>query len=132
MNKPKEIVSADDDMVEGELLQWADLDEVWDKYQLVEMANFVRLAENAKNIEIDYRGWDAGMPGRSGTWHIITTKDKAALKRELRSIVAAFIWKERKKIQRILAEHRTKEEERWKRERERKLDDDDMDGWFIH
>jgi hypothetical protein len=130
MNKPKEIVSADDDMVEGKLLQWADLDEVWDKYQLVELANFIRLAENAKNIEIDYQGWDAGIPGRSGTWHIITTEDEAALKGELRSIVAAFIWKERKKIQRILAEHRTKEEERCKRERERKLDEDDPEYWF--
>ena len=92
MNKPKEIVSADDDMVDEKLLQWADLDEVWDKYQLVEVTNFIRLAENAKNIEIDYKGWDAGMPGRSGTWHIIITKDEPALKGELRSIVAAFIW----------------------------------------
>jgi hypothetical protein len=129
MKKPKQIVSADDDMVESKLLQWADLDEIWDKYELVDLENFVRLAEVAKHIDIDIDDWDADMPGRSGAWHKITTRDEAALKKELRGILAGFIWKNRRKIHRILARIRASEEQR--RIRQAAEDAADPDCWYL-
>lgn len=129
MNKSKQIVSADDDRVEDQLLQWAGLDDAWDRYELTELENFVRLAESAKHIDIDFEDWDADMPGRSGTWHTVSTRDEAALKKELRGILAGFIWKNRRKIHRILARSRAAEEER--RIRQAAADAADPDCWYL-
>jgi hypothetical protein len=79
-----EIVSADDDVASGELLDWSGLSDVWDKHDLSEQYDFVRdVAEYCDHIDIELEHWDANMPGRSGVWHRISTDDEKALKREL-------------------------------------------------
>jgi hypothetical protein len=93
----EEIASADDD-VSQELLDWAGLDKLWDKYYLGEFDRFQDLADQAKHIYIEGEEWGGEMPGRSGTWQTATSDDPSALKKELRGLVAQLIWENRKEI----------------------------------
>ena len=93
----EEIASADDD-VSQELLEWAGLDKIWDKYYLEEFEHFQDVAEQAKHIYIEAEEWGGEMPGRSGVWQTAKTDNGEALKEELRNLIAELIWENRSQI----------------------------------
>lgn len=101
MPEPKwtRIVSADDDTVGGDILEWSGLGEVWYRYDLSRFYDFLQDAvEFCDSVRIEREEWDANMPGRSGVWHEICTNDETRLKRELRTLLAELLWKARGKI----------------------------------
>jgi hypothetical protein len=93
----EEIASADDD-ISWELLEWAGLEAVWDKYYLGEFERFQDVAEQAKHIYIEAEEWGGEMPGRSGVWQTASTDNPSALKKELRDLVGHLISRNRKEI----------------------------------
>jgi len=123
-----EIVSADDDMVEQKLIEWAGLDQAWDDNELFSVQDFMPMAECAKNIEMECENWGGETPGRSGVWHRVSTNNPEALKKELRGMVAKLLWKNRRKV---LQQKRIYQEAREREWRERKVDPDDpFEGGF--
>ena len=93
----EEIASADDD-VSQELLDWAGLDKIWDKYYLEEFDRFQDLAERSDHISISGKEWGGEVPGLSGVWQTAKTDNETALKKDLRGLVAELIWENRKQI----------------------------------
>ena len=88
-----EIVSADDDVVGGELLSWADLNDLWDKNRIIlDNYSVVRdVLEHCSSAFVEKEEWDAGAPGRSGRWHRISTNDPDVLKTELRERIEELL-----------------------------------------
>ena len=93
----EEIASADDD-VSQELLDWAGMDKIWDKYYLCEFEQFQDLAERSDHISISGKEWGGEVPGLSGVWQTAKTDNETALKKDLRGLVAELIWENRKQI----------------------------------
>ena len=93
----EEIATADDD-VSNELLDWAGLDKIWDKYYLCEFEQFQDLAERSAHISISGKQWGGEVPGLSGVWQTAKTDNDEALKEELRDLVAELIWENRQQI----------------------------------
>lgn len=100
-NEPVEIVSADDDMVSAKLLTWSGLSDRWDRHSLGDLYDFTKdVAEHCEHISIEKKDWDAGMPGRSGVWHVVTTTSRSALKAEMRARVSEILRTDRDSIER--------------------------------
>jgi hypothetical protein len=115
----KEIISADDDVISGELLDWSGLRDTWDRHDLVAYYDFTNdIAEFCDHIYIEKEEWDANLPGRSGTWHTIETDDPDQLKKELRSKLAELLWTSRKDM-RFYRKAREEKEKKEKEKRER-------------
>jgi hypothetical protein len=93
----EEIASADDD-VSQELLEWAGLDRIWDKYHLRELENFQDLAKRSDHFIIEGEEWGGDTPGLSGVWQTAKTDNGEALKEELRNLIAELIWENRQQI----------------------------------
>ena len=93
----EEIASADDD-VSRELLEWAGLEAVWDKYYLREFERFQDLAKKSDHLIIEGEQWGGETPGLSGVWQTAKTDNQDALKDDLRGLVASFIWENRQQI----------------------------------
>ena len=89
----EEIVSADDDVVGGELLSWAELNDLWDEHQtILDNCSVIRdVLEHCSSAFVEKEEWDAGAPGRSGLWHRISTNDPEALKTELRERIEELV-----------------------------------------
>lgn len=88
-----EIVSADDDVVGGELLSWANLNDLWDENRIIlDNYSVVRdVLEHCSSAVVEKEEWDAGAPGRSGLWHRISTNDPDVLKTELRERIEELL-----------------------------------------
>ena len=93
----EEIASADDD-VSQELLDWAGLEAVWDKYYLREFERFQDLAKKSDHLIIEGEEWGGETPGLSGVWQTAKTDNDEALKEDLRGLVAGLIWENRQQI----------------------------------
>ena len=99
----EEIASADDD-VSQELLDWAGLDKIWDKYYLCEFEQFQDLAERSAHISISGIQWGGEVPGLSGVWQTAKTDNESALTKDLRGLVAELIWENRLQIRKYRKE----------------------------
>jgi len=99
----EKIASADDD-VSQELLEWAGLEAVWDKYYLSEFERFQDLAEKSDHLIIEGEEWGGGNPGLSGVWQTAKSDNEGALKDDLRDLVAGLIWENRKQIHKYKGE----------------------------
>ncbi len=98
-SKWHEIISADDDMISGELLDWSGLREVWDRWNMDNHFDFLREVEDLCNhMEVSREEWGGDFPGHSGTWHTIGTDDETALREELRHALATLLWENRRMI----------------------------------
>lgn len=107
----KEIASADDDVIAGNLLDWSGLSERWSRYDMDRFYDFVSdVAENCDHIEIDREEWDADLPGRSGTWHVVRTNDSRQLKKEMRARVTELIRASSEERKQVRADERAKEQ----------------------
>jgi hypothetical protein len=93
----EKIASADDD-VSQELLEWAGLDKIWDKYYLGEFERFQDLAKRSDHLIIEGEEWGGDTPGLSGVWQTAKTDNGEALKEELRNLIVELIWENRKQI----------------------------------
>jgi hypothetical protein len=93
----EEIASADDDVSE-ELLEWAGLEAIWDKYYLREFEQFQDLANRSDHLIIEGEEWGGETPGLSGSWQTAKTDSDEVLKAELRDLVAVLIWENRQQI----------------------------------
>lgn len=93
----EKIASADDD-VSQELLEWAGLDKIWDKYYLAEFERFQDLAKRSDHFIIEGEEWGGDTPGLSGVWQTAKTDNGEALKEELRNLIAELIWENRQQI----------------------------------
>ena len=93
----EEIASADDD-VSQELLEWAGMEAVWDKYYLSEFERFQDLAKKSDHLIIEGEQWGGETPGLSGVWQTAKTDNETALKTDLRVLVAGLIWENRQQI----------------------------------
>ena len=93
----EEIASADDD-VSQELLEWAGLDKIWDKYSLGEFETFQDLAKKSDHLIICGEEWGGEVPRLSGVWQTAKTDNEVALKDGLRDLIAELIWENRKQI----------------------------------
>ena len=79
----KVIASADDDLISLELLKWSGLYEIWSEREMGDHFDFTRdVIEYCSHAYIEYDDWDDDMPGRSGTWHTVTTSAPQSLKRQ--------------------------------------------------
>ena len=99
----EEIATADDD-VSNELLDWAGLDKIWDKYYLCEFEQFQDLAERSAHISISGIQWGGEVPGLSGVWQTAKTDNESALTKDLRGLVAELIWENRLQIRKYRKE----------------------------
>ena len=78
------IASADDDMIEAELLSWSGLNEAWLDHDLGLYYDFLRdVVEGSYHVEVEKESWDAGFPGRSGVWHVVYSDNPRELKKTL-------------------------------------------------
>jgi hypothetical protein len=93
----EEIASADDDVSE-ELLEWAGLEAIWDKYYLREFEQFQDLANRSDHLIIEGEEWGGETPGLSGVCQTAKTDSDEVLKAELRDLVAVLIWENRQQI----------------------------------
>jgi len=93
----EEIASVDDD-VSQELLEWAGLEAVWDKYYLREFERFQDLAKTSDHLIIEGEEWGGETPGLSGVWQTAKTDNQDTLKDDLRGLVAGLIWENRQQI----------------------------------
>jgi hypothetical protein len=95
MTKPKwvEIVSADDDTVEGEVLTWAGVHDLWyENSDILSNYNVVTdILEESPYAFVDKEEWDAGIPGRSGLWHRISTNNPDALRKDIRASILELL-----------------------------------------
>lgn len=86
------IASADDDMIAGKLLRWSGLQGMWLDSELDRWFDFVRdVAEHCPSLEIEKEEWDGEAPGRSGTWHSVSTDDDDKARLELKTRVAELV-----------------------------------------
>jgi len=88
-----DIVSADDDMVETEILTWSGLHEMWDKHEtaLAHLNVISDVLEWCPSAEVQKEEWDGGAPGRSGVWHTISTRSPERLKAEMESRITELV-----------------------------------------
>jgi len=120
MNKKwVQIASADDDMISSELLRWSNLYDVWSHYELDDKYDFTNdVFVYCDNAWVERKVWDHDMPERNGVWHVVETNNESLLKKEVRSILANLLWKERIQIRKRNRENqrqKSKEAEQTKR-----------------
>lgn len=107
----RKIASADDDVIAGELLEWSGLFERWVRYDMDRFYDFVSdVAEYCDHIEIEREEWDADLPGRSGTWHVVSTNDARQLKKEMRARVSELIRASSEKLKQVRAEEHARQQ----------------------
>ena len=100
------VVSADDDTVESDLLEWSGLEAVWERCQERWARNDLEwdydflseVVEACSHAFLEREEWDGGAPGRSGVWHCVGTDNPAALRRELRFQLARQLWAWRREL----------------------------------
>ena len=91
-SKWREIISADDDVIETEMLDWSGLHEAWQKSQLNQSLNFINdIVEHCRHASVEKEIWGGDEPGRSGVWHVIKTDNEIEFKRELKLLVQARV-----------------------------------------
>ena len=90
--EPIEIAAADDDMIAVEVLKWSGCLELWNEHELDEDYNFTTdVLEMCDSAWVDAEEWDAGAPGRSGVWYVVTTEAPDELKAEIRARIDELI-----------------------------------------
>jgi hypothetical protein len=96
------ILKTDTFDVGRKLLYWADLNAVWDKFDLGDHCDFIRhVAECCIHISIECEEWEADSPGQSFDRITVLTDNRDALKVEFRHHIASIIWRNRKHIQSV-------------------------------
>lgn len=107
----RKIASADDDVIAGELLEWSGLFERWGRYDMDRFYDFVSdVAEYCDHIEIEREEWDADVPGRSGTWHVVRTNDARQLRKEMRARVSELVRASSEKLKQARAEEHARQQ----------------------
>lgn len=90
-NPTCEIAAGDEDVIEGMVLRWAGLSEDWDELGLGDEYAFLSdVLEACLLADVDSREWDAGAPGRSGVWFVVSTTDPEGLRTEIHERVRAL------------------------------------------
>lgn len=91
--RPFIIISATDDTVEQEVLEWAGLWGLWEDNEPT-LSNFNIVADvlsRCPSASVEEDEWDGDFPGRSGVTYQIATSDPGVLKRELKAVLEAII-----------------------------------------
>ena len=87
-----EVVSADDDMIESEILDWSGCTDLWEEHELSDDFTVINdVVEMCDSAFIDAEEWDGGAPGRSGTWYVVRTDNPDKLKGQIRSRIEELI-----------------------------------------
>jgi hypothetical protein len=110
--KWRKIVSADDDTVCDELIEWAGLSDLWTRFELDSFDFLQDYAELCDHIVIERKEWDHDFPGLSGIWHIIKTDNPKELKKELRTQAARMLWEKRRLMREEMKRQKREAEER--------------------
>jgi len=89
-----EIIRADDDVIDWEILDWADARELWDKhYDETQKFSVIReILPNCSSAEILKEKYDFDMPGRNGIVYVIQTNNSELLREEIISHINNIIY----------------------------------------
>lgn len=92
-----EIIRADDDVIDWEILDWADARDLWDKhYDETQKFSVIReILPNCSSAEILKEKYDFEMPGRSGIEYVIQTNNAELLREEIISHINNIIYSAR-------------------------------------
>jgi len=86
----EEVFCGMDDMIDGEILAWAEIGDVWEDSGLYQWASALSdIAYDCTLLEIESEGSDA--PMLSGTAYVGFAEDPVAARKEFRSVLARFI-----------------------------------------
>ena len=88
-----EIIKAEEDTVDWEILRWVALREFWDAHtsKLSRYSIVKDILPSCSAVEVQTQEYDLNFPGRSGTNYIIETNNEVSLKRELQEKIHALI-----------------------------------------
>ena len=89
---PFVVASADIDQIDGVILKWSNLAELWEGHKLYERYSFVSdVVEYCRSASVDRSEWDGGAPGQSGICCEVTSMAPKKLQNELRTRVQELI-----------------------------------------
>ena len=87
-----EVAAADDDMIGGAVLEWSGSEAIWDEHELGDDYNVISdVLDACPSADVDKDTWDAGFPGRSGFWYVVSTAAPEKLKAEVRSRIEELV-----------------------------------------
>lgn len=80
-----QILSASDDMISAELLEWSNLLNIWQEHELDNDHDFMQdVAEYCDHIRIEKDEMESSIPSHNWTIYTVETDDETLLRQEMR------------------------------------------------
>ena len=90
-DQPRWIANGDDCEIEGMVLEWTGMTELWDELDIWDFSFHSEVMDACDSAIIDSRIWSGGGPGLSGVWYVVLSTNRALLHKELRNGIYAVI-----------------------------------------